>query len=143
MPRAVLALGLPRPCSRLGLILLPSTALAQAPGPRSSAQAGWPACASVPLRVDFTPGGRGKGKEVCMLVQGIRAAVVVEDSPAGVEGAVAAGMRVFGYAGGIVPAERLARATLLFTDMRRLPELLADQQSPPDGYMEALLRREA
>ena len=71
------------------------------------------------------------------------AAVVVEDSPAGVEGAVAAGMRVFGYAGGIVPGERLAKATLVFTDMRRLPELLADPQSPPDGYMEALLRREA
>jgi hypothetical protein len=30
------------------------------------------------FRVDFTPGGRGKGKVVCMLVAGNEAAVVVE-----------------------------------------------------------------
>jgi HAD superfamily hydrolase (TIGR01509 family) len=72
-----------------------------------------------------------------------RAAVVVEDSPAGVDAALAAGMRVFGYAGGIVPVERLAEATLLFTDMRRLPEILADQHSRADRDTEALLRPEA
>ncbi len=44
---------------------------------------------------------------------------------AGVDAALAAGMRVFGDAGGIVPVERLAKATLGFTDMRRLPEMLA------------------
>jgi HAD superfamily hydrolase (TIGR01509 family) len=51
-------------------------------------------------------------------------AVVVEDSPFGVEAALAAGMRVFGYAGGMVPADRLANATVVFTDMRQLPKLL-------------------
>ena len=36
--------------------------------------------------------------------------------------------------------ERLAKATLLFTDMRRLPEMLADQQSRPDRDTEPSLR---
>jgi HAD superfamily hydrolase (TIGR01509 family) len=52
-------------------------------------------------------------------------AVVVEDSPFGVEAALAAGMRVLGYAGGLVQADRLTSATVVFTDMRQLPGLLA------------------
>jgi HAD superfamily hydrolase (TIGR01509 family) len=47
---------------------------------------------------------------------------VVEDSPAGVEAALAAGMAVFGYAG-TTPAERLEGARV-FTDMAELPALL-------------------
>jgi HAD superfamily hydrolase (TIGR01509 family) len=47
---------------------------------------------------------------------------VVEDSPAGVEAALAAGMTVFGYAG-TTPAERLVGARV-FTDMAELPRLL-------------------
>ena len=50
---------------------------------------------------------------------------VVEDSPAGVEAALAAGMTALGYAGS-TPAERLAGARV-FTDMAELPGLL---QSP-------------
>jgi HAD superfamily hydrolase (TIGR01509 family) len=51
---------------------------------------------------------------------------VVEDSPVGVQAARAAGMRTFAYAGdGIVARARLAgEATIVFDDMRRLPELL-------------------
>ncbi len=50
---------------------------------------------------------------------------VVEDSAFGVDAALAAGMSAFGYAGGVTPAERLARqGVVVFTDMRRLPELL-------------------
>ena len=49
---------------------------------------------------------------------------VVEDSPAGVTAANAAGMTSFGFAR-LVPAERLAHATgAVFSDMRRLPGLL-------------------
>jgi HAD superfamily hydrolase (TIGR01509 family) len=51
-------------------------------------------------------------------------AVVVEDSPYGIEAAIAAGMPALGYAGGLVPPERLAGATRVFTDMRDLPTLL-------------------
>jgi HAD superfamily hydrolase (TIGR01509 family) len=51
---------------------------------------------------------------------------VVEDSPAGVEAALAAGMTALGYAGW-TPAERLDGARV-FTDMAELPALL---QSPP------------
>jgi HAD superfamily hydrolase (TIGR01509 family) len=47
---------------------------------------------------------------------------VVEDSPAGVEAALAAGMTAFGYAG-TTPAERLDGARV-FTDMAELPALL-------------------
>jgi len=52
---------------------------------------------------------------------------VVEDSPFGIEAAHAAGMLVFGYAGGLSSAERLASAapgTTVFEDMLALPELL-------------------
>src|ERR671936_1200079 len=52
---------------------------------------------------------------------------VVEDSRWGVEAARAAGMRAFGYAGGLIPAERLAGpGTVVFDDMRQLPRLLAE-----------------
>ena len=51
---------------------------------------------------------------------------VIEDSRYGVEAARAAGMRAFGYAGGLTPADRLAGpATVVFDDMRELPALLA------------------
>jgi HAD superfamily hydrolase (TIGR01509 family) len=49
---------------------------------------------------------------------------VVEDSPFGVEAARAAGMASFAYAGGVVPAERLSDADVVFDDMRDLPRLL-------------------
>jgi HAD superfamily hydrolase (TIGR01509 family) len=49
---------------------------------------------------------------------------VVEDSPFGVRAARAAGMRSFAYAGGIMPAERLSDADVVFDDMRELPRLL-------------------
>ena len=53
-----------------------------------------------------------------------RRCAVVEDSPAGVTGANAAGMTSFGFAR-LVPAERLAHATgAVFSDMRALPALL-------------------
>ncbi|WP_406345997.1 HAD family hydrolase [Streptomyces sp. NBC_00648] len=56
------------------------------------------------------------------------ACVVVEDSRPGVEAARAAGMRAFGYAGGLTPAERLEGPdTVVFHDMRKLPLLLAEQ----------------
>ena len=52
---------------------------------------------------------------------------VIEDSRYGVEAARAAGMRAFGYAGGLTPADRLAgAATTVFHDMRELPALLAE-----------------
>ncbi|ONK15364.1 HAD family hydrolase [Streptomyces sp. MP131-18] len=51
---------------------------------------------------------------------------VVEDSQYGVRAARAAGMRSFGYAGGLTPAEWLAgQGTVVFDDMRKLPALLA------------------
>lgn len=53
-----------------------------------------------------------------------RRCAVVEDSPAGVTAANAAGMTSFGFAR-LVPAERLGHATgAVFSDMRRLPGLL-------------------
>jgi len=56
---------------------------------------------------------------------------VVEDSRYGVEAARAAGMRAFGYAGGMTPASRLeGPGTVVFDDMRELPELLARDVSP-------------
>jgi HAD superfamily hydrolase (TIGR01509 family) len=53
---------------------------------------------------------------------------VVEDSRWGVEAARAAGMRAFGYAGGLTPRERLEGPnTVVFEDMRELPRLLGLQ----------------
>ncbi|MFF5843085.1 HAD family hydrolase [Streptomyces massasporeus] len=49
--------------------------------------------------------------------------VVVEDSPLGVQAAVAAGMDVYGFTA-MTPAEKLAGATRLFSDMRELLDLL-------------------
>ncbi|MFB6872250.1 HAD family hydrolase [Streptomyces sp. NPDC056323] len=52
--------------------------------------------------------------------------VVVEDSAYGVRAARAAGMRAFGYCGGLTPASRLeGPGTTVFDDMRELPGLLA------------------
>ena len=54
------------------------------------------------------------------------ACVVVEDSRYGVEAARAAGMDVLGYAGGLTPASVLeGPRTVVFDDMRSLPELVA------------------
>jgi HAD superfamily hydrolase (TIGR01509 family) len=54
------------------------------------------------------------------------ATFVIEDSPTGVRGAVAAGMIVFGYAGAehTDPAALEREGARIFTDMRDLPELL-------------------
>ncbi|WP_330301316.1 HAD family hydrolase [Streptomyces sp. NBC_00503] len=55
-----------------------------------------------------------------------QACVVVEDSRPGVLAARAAGMRSFGYAGGLTPGERLeGEDTVVFHDMRELPGLIA------------------
>jgi HAD superfamily hydrolase (TIGR01509 family) len=62
----------------------------------------------------------------CLGVPPARCAVV-EDSRYGVEAARAAGMAVFGYAGGVTPAHRLeGPGTVVFHDMRALPGLLGD-----------------
>jgi HAD superfamily hydrolase (TIGR01509 family) len=51
---------------------------------------------------------------------------VVEDSRYGVEAARAAGMLALGFAGGVTAAEHLSGpGTLVFSDMRELPRLLA------------------
>ena len=47
---------------------------------------------------------------------------VVEDSPFGVEAALAAGMRTFAFTGGLHPAERLLRPGAL--ELKRLPDLV-------------------
>ncbi|MBW1601945.1 HAD-IA family hydrolase [Streptomyces sp. JJ66] len=50
---------------------------------------------------------------------------VVEDSAYGLAAAQAAGMRAFGYSGGLTPAARLqGHGAVLFEDMRELPALL-------------------
>lgn len=49
--------------------------------------------------------------------------VVVEDSPLGVQAAVAAGIDVYGFTA-MTPADRLAGATRLFSDMGQLADLL-------------------
>ncbi|MEU0384588.1 HAD family hydrolase [Streptomyces chartreusis] len=49
--------------------------------------------------------------------------VVVEDSPLGVRAAVAAGMDVYGFTA-MTPADKLAGATQLFSDMAELADLL-------------------
>ncbi|BFV60043.1 HAD family hydrolase [Kitasatospora sp. CMC57] len=57
------------------------------------------------------------------------ACAVVEDSRPGVQAARAAGMRAFGYAGGLTRAELLeGPGTVVFHDMRALPGLLAEHQ---------------
>ncbi|MFB7250452.1 HAD family hydrolase [Microbacterium sp. NPDC056234] len=51
--------------------------------------------------------------------------VVIEDSRFGVAAARAAGMRSFGYSGGITPCHWLeGEGTTVFDDMKRLPDLL-------------------
>ncbi|WP_329591507.1 HAD family hydrolase [Streptomyces sp. NBC_01362] len=54
------------------------------------------------------------------------ACVVVEDSKYGVQAARSAGMRAFGFAGGLTPAHWLEGPdTVVFDDMRKLPSLLS------------------
>ncbi|HXE44336.1 MAG TPA: HAD family phosphatase [Conexibacter sp.] len=53
-----------------------------------------------------------------------RASIVVEDSPAGVQAGVAAGMRVLGYADGADTAALRAAGAEPFADMAALPMLL-------------------
>ncbi|GAB2462429.1 HAD family hydrolase [Streptomyces incanus] len=73
--------------------------------------------------------GRGKPAPDLFLYAAERMGVapercaVVEDSPLGVQAAVAAGMDVYGFAS-MTPADKLAEATQLFADMRELPGLL-------------------
>ena len=57
---------------------------------------------------------------------------VVEDSPFGIEAAKAAGMTAYAYAGGVMPAERLRAAGIVFDDMRDLPRLLRDTFGRPN-----------
>jgi HAD superfamily hydrolase (TIGR01509 family) len=56
-----------------------------------------------------------------------RRCAVIEDSVSGVEAAVAAGMRVFAYSGGVTSADKLARpvgGATLFEHMAALPDLI-------------------
>ncbi len=54
------------------------------------------------------------------------ACAVVEDSVSGVEAGIAASMAVFAFAGGVTPADRLARpGATVFHEMAELPVLLA------------------
>jgi HAD superfamily hydrolase (TIGR01509 family) len=51
---------------------------------------------------------------------------VVEDSPSGVEAALAANMWPFAYSGGVVTADQLERnGVIVFSEMRLLPDLLS------------------
>lgn len=67
-----------------------------------------------------------------------RNCTVIEDSPAGIAAAKAAGMRVFGFVGGAHAAPAGLRAALelmqpdlIFDDMRLLPGLLAEADDAP------------
>jgi beta-phosphoglucomutase-like phosphatase (HAD superfamily) len=58
------------------------------------------------------------------------ACVVIEDSRYGVQAARAAGMHAYAYAGGVTPAAWLdGPDTTVFTDMRKLPQLLAGRSA--------------
>ena len=64
--------------------------------------------------------------------------LVIEDSPAGIAAARAAGMQVFAYAGGghiaagnVLPQIEAAGPDRIFTDMRQLPLMLAESGSQP------------
>lgn len=61
--------------------------------------------------------------------------LVVEDSPYGIEAARAAGMAVIGFAGGVIPVERLVDADIVIDAMADLPEtvrqLSADVEPTP------------
>lgn len=59
--------------------------------------------------------------------------VVVEDSPLGVQAALAAGMDVFAYTA-MVPADRLPGATNYFGDMNQLAGLLGLEEGAGTGY---------
>jgi HAD superfamily hydrolase (TIGR01509 family) len=54
------------------------------------------------------------------------ACAVIEDSPFGIQAAHAAGMQVLAYSDGIMPADRLRGADIVFEDMRDLPVLLEE-----------------
>jgi len=57
---------------------------------------------------------------------------VIEDSRHGVAAARAAGMLVFGFAGGVTEAEHLqGPGTIVFNDMRQLPALLLATSGHP------------
>ncbi len=83
----------------------------------------------------FSAGDVARGKPAPDLFLHARAATapaaapedcaVVEDSPFGLEAALAAGMGAFGYAGGLIPLERLRLpGAVVFDQMADLPPLL-------------------
>jgi HAD superfamily hydrolase (TIGR01509 family) len=69
-----------------------------------------------------------------------RRCLVIEDSVAGITGAVAAGMTVFGFHGGshcradTATRQRAAGAVETFDDMRQLPALIARNRSLAAGF---------